>query len=95
MRKKTKTRFSTLISKYQFTTKLNVNNSSIDLVSETILLGTLITVRLAWDRNTEELENKGYKKMQLLNAAAGFTSDTNDLEYIYLTLISMMPLLLS
>ena len=28
---------------------------------------------LTWDRNTEELSKKGYKRMQLLNAAASWT----------------------
>jgi hypothetical protein len=73
--------------KYQFITKLKVNNNDIDMVSETKLLGTVITDRLTWDRNTEELVKKGYKRMQLLNAAASYTSAKNDLKDIYLTFI--------
>ena len=74
MRKKLKVWSSILVKKYQFITKLKVNNNDIDMVSETKLLGTVITDRLTWDRNTEELVKKGYKRMQLLNAAASYTS---------------------
>ena len=53
------------------------------MVSETKLLGTVITDKLTLDRNTEELVKKGYRRMQLLNAAAGYTSAKNDLKDIY------------
>ena len=78
--KKTKTMIFNFSKKYQFTTQLHVNNSNLDMVSETKLLGTVLTDRLTWDRNTEELVKKSYKRMQLLNAAAGFTSAKNDLK---------------
>ena len=73
--------------KYQFNTRLNVMNTNIDMVNETTLLGTVITDQLCWDRNTEELCKKGYKRMQLLNAVASFTSNTNDLKDIYITFV--------
>ena len=73
--------------KYQFVTSLKVNNSDIDLVKETKLLGTIITDTLSWDRNTEELVKKGYKRMQLLNAVAGYTGTKIELKDIYLTFI--------
>ena len=87
MREKTKSMIFNFSKKYQFITKLKVNNNDIDMVSETKLLGTVITDRLTWDRNTEELVKKGYKRMQLLNAAASYTSAKNDLKDIYLTFI--------
>ena len=73
--------------KSQFTTKLNVLNTDIDMVKETTLLGTIITDQLNWDRNTEELTKKGYKRMQLLNAVSTFTKNRTDLKNIYLTFI--------
>ena len=42
-------------------------------LKETILLGTIITDHLNWDRNTEELTKKGYETMRLLNAVSTFT----------------------
>ena len=85
--KKTKNMIFNFSKDNQFTTKLNVNNIDIEVVKEIKLLGTVITDRLTWDRNTEELVKKGYKRMRLLNTAADFTSSTNDLKNIYLTFI--------
>ena len=85
--KKTKTMLFNFSKKYQFTTKLNLKNENIEMVRETKLLGTIITDQLSWDRNTEELSKKCYKRMQLLNAAAAFTSNRAELKDIYLTYI--------
>ena len=65
--KKTKNMTFNFSRKYQFNTKLKVMDTNIDMVKETTLLGTVITDQLCWDRNTEELCQKGYKRMQLLN----------------------------
>ena len=51
--KKTKTMIFNFSKKNQFTTKLNVLNTDIDMVKETTLLGTIITDQLNWDKNTE------------------------------------------
>ena len=37
--------------------------------------------------NTEEQAKKGYKRMQLLNAAAAFTNNRQELKDIYLTFV--------
>ena len=83
--KKTKNMIFNFNKDNQFTTKLSVNDIDIEVVKEIKLLGTVITDRLTWDRNTEELVKKGYKRMRLLTAT--FTSSTNDLRNIYLTFI--------
>ena len=87
MLKKTKNMTFNFSKKYQFNTKLSVMDIDIDMVDETTLLGTVITNQLTWDRNTEELSKKGYKRMQLLNAAASFTSNKKDLKDIYITFV--------
>merc|ERR1712055_523176 len=74
-------------SKKQFVTKMVVNNEKIETVKETMLLGTVITDNLTWDRNCEELTKKAYKRMQLLNCVASFTKSRQDLKHIYLTFI--------
>jgi hypothetical protein len=88
--RKTKNMIFNFSEKYHFTTKLNIEKKkNIEKVRETTLLGTVITDRLTWDRNTEELVKikKGYKQMRLLNAAAAFTNNRNELKDIHLTLI--------
>ena len=56
---------------------------------EAKLLCTVITDKLTWDRNSEELIKKADKRMQLLNAAAGYTTSKFELKSnsIYLTFI--------
>ena len=73
--------------KNQFSTKLKIMNTDIEMVKETTLLGTIITDQLSWDRNCEELVKKGYKRLQLLNATATFTKNRKDLKDIYLTFV--------
>ena len=80
--KKTKSMIFNYSKKHQFITNLKVDDESIEIVKEAKLLGTVLTDKLTWDRNTEELTKKAYKRMQLLNAAAGFTNSKNDLNCI-------------
>ena len=60
---------------------------NIEIPQETKLLGTVITEKLTWDRNTEEITKKAYKRMQLLHVAANFTASKKDLKDIYFTFI--------
>ena len=85
--KKTKNMIFNFSKKNQFTTKLTVNKKDIEVVKETKLLGTVITEDLKWNKNTREIVIKAYKRMQLLNKAASFTSNIQDLRCIYLTYI--------
>ena len=85
--KKTKSMIINFSKNYQFTTKLSVNDKNIEIVKETKLLGTIITDDLKWTKNTKEIVKKSYQRMQLLNAAASYTSNTFDLKSIYLTYI--------
>ena len=41
--------------KYQFSTRLELNGQVLDTVSETKLLGTILTNDLRWDKNTENM----------------------------------------
>ena len=84
---KTKNIIFNFTKKYQFTTDISVNNKNIDIVKETKLLGTYITNDLKWDKNTSEIVKKSNQRMQLLNRAAGFTSNIHNLKRIYLTYI--------
>ena len=77
--KKTKNMLFNFSKKHQFSTNLTLMNEEIEMVKETSLLGTIITDQITWDRNTEELTKKAYQRMQLLNAAAAFTSKKKDL----------------
>ena len=85
--KKTKSIIFNFSRNHQFTTKLKVDGANLAVVKETKLLGVTITDDLKWNKNTAELVKKGYKRMQLLNAAASFTSARQDLKSIYTTFV--------
>ena len=85
--KKTKTMIFNFSKKHQFTTRLQVNSVNIDIVKEAKLLGVILTDKLTWDKNTNELVRKAFMRMKLLNTAAGFTKSKQDLKSIYLTFI--------
>ena len=72
------------ISHRRTSSQPSVDDKKIELVDETKLLGTHITKDLKWNKNTKELIKKGFTRMQILNRAAGFTSNIEDLKSIYL-----------
>ena len=85
--KKTKNMIFNFSKKNQFITKLSVNDNNLEVVEETKLLGTVLTNNLSWNRNTEELVKRGFRRMNLLFKAAKFTNSKEDLKAIYLTYI--------
>ena len=72
---------------HQFTTNLEIEGESIEIVNEAKLLGTIITDKLTWDRNTAEITKQAFRRMQLLNAAAAFTSSKFYLKCIHITFV--------
>ena len=80
--KKTKNMIFNFTKKFQFTTDLKVNDKNIEIVKEAKLLGTYITDDLKWDKNTSEIVKKGFRRMQILNKSAKFTSNIYDLKKI-------------
>ena len=85
--KKTKNMIFNYSRKYKFSTQLSLENEDIETVKEAKLLGTVITDDLKWNKNTAAIVKKAYGRMQLLNKAANFTNNTNDLKSIYLTYV--------
>ena len=85
--KKTKTMLFNFTNNYQFRTRLKLNNELLETVTETKLLGTIITSDLKWDKNTNCIIKKAYAKMELLRKLSGFGAPISDLKTIYLTFI--------
>ena len=85
--KKTKSMIFNFSKNHQFTSRFGIDDEKIELVKEAKLLGTVITDDLKWSKNTKEIVKKGFQRMQLLNAAASFTSNIYELRSIYLTYI--------
>ena len=68
----------------QFSTDIKLNNESIETVSETKLLGTIITNDLKWNKNTDNIVKETNKRMQILHKATKFTNNIRDLKQIYI-----------
>ena len=83
--KKTKNMIFNFSRKYKFTTNMTLENENIETETETKLLGTYITSDLKWNKNTSEIVKQSFKRMQILNRAAQFTTNRNDLRNIYIS----------
>ena len=59
----------------QFTTEIELDGKTIETVKETKLLGTLITDKLDWNRNTEKIVKESNKRMVFLHKSSKFTSN--------------------
>ena len=73
--------------KYQFTTRLQLKEENIDMISSTRLLGTILSDDLSWDKNTANLVKKANARMELLHKVAGFGTPQDDLKNIYVLFI--------
>ena len=82
--KKTKCMIFNYTDKYQFTTRLSVNDNPIEVINSTRLLGTILQDNLSWDLNTAELVRKGNARMQLLRKVSSFCTDYEELKNIYI-----------
>ena len=82
--KKTKNMIFNFSRDKKFSTDIKLRNNVIETVSETRLLGTIITDDLKWNRNTDSIVKETNKRMQLLHKASRFTSNVSDLKQIYM-----------
>ena len=73
--------------KYQFSTRLSIENQTLEEVSETKLLGTILSNDLKWDKNTEKIVKMANARMQILRIASSFQPSWNDLKIIYVSYV--------
>ena len=70
-------------SKEKFTTRLSVNNQSLERISVMQLLGIWISEDLSWDKNCQEICKKAYSRLSLLTKLKYVGVSTEDLLDIY------------
>ena len=75
---------------YQFTTRLQIENTVLDIIDESKLLGTIVSTDLTWHKNTEMITKKAYQRMQILHKLTSFKVDKQDLKEIYILYIRSM-----
>ena len=81
--KKTKSLIFNFTEKYQFSTRLKLNEETLEVLESTKLLGTIITDDLSWNMNTLNIVKKANARMELVRKVAGFGASEDDLKTIY------------
>ena len=71
----------------QFTTRIFMEDKPLEIISESKILGTIVTTDLKWHRNTESLVRRAYSRMQILHKLNSFHVKQEDLKVIYILYI--------
>ena len=73
-----------IITNYQFSTRLGLENKRLEQVKETSLLGVVMNDKLTWHSNTEFIVKKAYKRMVLLHNLFDFGLPINEMVNMYI-----------
>ena len=73
--------------KYQFSTRIFIEDTLLEIIRETKLLGVYITSDLSWHKNTDMLVKKSYARMTILRKLYAFNIPVKDLVVIYIVYI--------
>ena len=74
-------------SQEDFSTRLRINNHTIDKIQAYKLLGIWITEDLSWEFNTKEMCRKAYSRIAMLTKLKYIGTSTDDLIEIYISFI--------
>ena len=72
---------------YQFTTRLQLNNQTVEVIENTRLLGTVISDDLKWNLNTASIVKKANARLELLRKVSSFGTPIEDLKSVYVLFI--------
>ena len=81
--KKTKYTIVNFCKSKQFKTRLFINNSLIEQVSQTRLLGVILSEDLTWHANTQDLVKRAHKRMIMLRKLKEFRVKQKDMLLVY------------
>ena len=81
---KTKNMIFNFSKNSQFSTDIQLNGEAIETVTDTKLLGTVVTDKLDWNKNTDCIVKEANKRMSFLHKTSKFTTNRNDLKKIYI-----------
>jgi hypothetical protein len=68
---------------FQFATRIHLDNTLLETISETHLLGSIVISDLTWHKNTEQLTHRAYQRMMILRNLYTFNVPEVDLVLIY------------
>ena len=69
---------------YQFSTRLSLNNINIEVLDKMKILGTIITDKLTWNENCNELISKINKRMLLLKKILSFGATIEEMVHLWI-----------
>ena len=78
--KKSKTMIFNFTQNYQFTTRLQLNGVSLEVIPKTKLLGVIIQNDLKWDENTASLVKRAKARMVILQKLSEFAAPREDMK---------------
>ena len=81
--KKSKVMVINFTHNYQFATRIKLNDTLMETIKETRLLGTIMSSDLKWHKNSESLTQRGYQRMSILRNLYEFSIPKEDLALIY------------
>lgn len=87
IQKKTKVMIFNFTDNYQFSTRLTLNDDTLEIVKQAKLLGVIITDDLKWDANTQYLVKRANGRMQLLRKISSFGTSLEEKKEIYILYI--------
>ena len=81
--KKTKAMIFNFTDNYQFTTRLHLKGTNIDVVDKMKILGTIVDSRLSWDANCSLIIKKVNARMQLIRSLQNFGAKTEEMVHLW------------
>ena len=87
---KTKYMVFNFTKKFQFSTRLNLENVLLEEAQECRLLGLTITNQLSWQKNTHSIVKKANTRMIILQKLYDFNLPTEDMVNMYILFIRSM-----
>ena len=88
--KKTKSMIINFTNNYKFTTKMELNNSSFEVVEKMKILGTTITDKLSWNENCNNIIQKVNQRMLLLKKMYSFGATKEEMTHLWIIFCSSM-----
>ena len=85
--KKTNAMIFNFSNQRQFTSRIEVEQESVEVITQTKLLGVIVNNKLTWDDNTRFLVQKANSRMRLLHKLVSFSVPVEDLINIYILYI--------
>ena len=82
--KKTKAMIVNFTQKYQFTARLKLNNTNIDIVDSMKILGTTLNNQLNWDQNCQDIVRKVNKRMVFLRKIKSFGANKSEMVHLWI-----------